>query len=98
MSTNEASGPGNAPGPLRNLLSDACNDQADAQPGAFSSDFTRPDAPTGVQQDWYSHAVGQALMYAQNAAAGASHEQGPVPGFEAQQGDTFTWLLQRLGP
>ena len=98
MSTNEASGPGSVPGPPRNHLSNDGNGQPGAQLGASSSDCTGSDAPTGVQQDWYSHAVVQALRYAQNAAVGDTHEQGPVPGFEAQQGDTFTWLLQRLGP
>jgi hypothetical protein len=28
-----------------------------------------PDAPAGMQQDWYTHAAGRALMYAQNGTA-----------------------------
>ena len=98
MSTNEASCPDNAPGPPSNHHSNDGNGRPGAQLSASSSGGAGSDAPTGVQQEWYSHTVVQALRYAQNAAVAETHEQGPVPGVEAQQGDTFTWLLQRLAP
>jgi hypothetical protein len=98
MSTNEVFGPGNVPEPLRCPPAVICNGQADAQPGAFPSDFTMPDAPVGVQQDWYTHAAGQALMYAQNGAASAQGEHGPCIETEAQPVDTYASLLQQRPP
>ena len=69
MSTNEVYGPSNAPVPPPLLPANTINGQVDARPGVFARDFTMPDAPVGVQQDWYTHAAGQALMYAQNGTA-----------------------------
>jgi hypothetical protein len=95
MSANEVYGPGNAPAPPLCLPSATSNDQADARPGAYARAFIMPDAPVGVQQDWYTHAAGQALMYAQNGAASASHRCGPGGGAEGQHTETYASQLQR---
>jgi hypothetical protein len=85
MSTNEVYGPGNAPVPPANTT----NGQVDARPGVLAKDFTMPDAPVGVQQAWYTHAAGQALMYAQSGAASTPDEHETGVGTEAQAGGAY---------
>ena len=69
MSTNEDGRFGNAPAPPLPPAVNANIGEPRTQLSAWSSDFTMPDAPAGMQQDWYTHAAGRALMYAQNGTA-----------------------------
>ena len=98
MSTNEGYVPGNAPAPPPLLPDDTSNGQADVQPGVFARDFTIPDAPVGVQQDWYTHAAGRALMYAQNDAASTPDRQGTSVGTEAQPVETYATRMRHRDP
>jgi hypothetical protein len=57
-----------------------------------------PDGPAGVQQEWYTDVAGQALMYAQNAAASAQCDQGPLAVGSARPFDTYASALQQQPP
>jgi hypothetical protein len=57
-----------------------------------------PEAPAGVQQDWYTDVAGQSLMYARNAAARAQGDQGPLTAGSAGFSDAYAAALQQRPP